>query len=86
MVDFDDKFQFVVTKKDLAGHLFIIGVVEWDWRQVLATTRISVLLELLDPSDSQLSTGVLDVTLELYPEERMHKEEFNFFVNVILCR
>jgi centrosomal protein CEP76 len=76
-MDFDYPITFSVIKKDYYG-LSVVGVGQFDWRKVLTTGRVSVLVELMDHLNPEMTVGILDVNLEFTSNDRIREDEFEF--------
>ncbi len=85
IIDLDCPIHVVVTKRpSVSIQNTVIGIAQIEWRRVLHSGRISTLVELTDPTNPQMTVGILDIILEFLPNdgERMRKDEVDFHVYI----
>lgn len=73
----------MLVQKSASLQTTVIGVAQIEWRKVLHAGRISSLVELKDSSHSQMTVGILDISLQFLPldGERMRRDEVDFNLN-----
>jgi centrosomal protein CEP76 len=85
LLDIDHKIHVVVTQSDINMNLTTIGVASIEWRVVLSG-RVSQLIELKDPSNPEITTGVLDVILDLNLDYYLRKDQIEFHLSQIISK
>ena len=82
LVDLNCPIHLVLVQRSSSLVRLVVGVANVEWRKVLCDGKKSILAELKDPSNSQVTVGIIDMSLELMPSsEVMRKDELEFNLN-----
>lgn len=77
----------VLTQHSSTGQSRVVGLALVEWKKVLHSGRISTLIELSDPFNSDMSVGILDILIEFLPldGDKARKDEIEYHVDYMLC-
>ncbi|KAI9193282.1 CEP76 C2 domain-containing protein [Polychytrium aggregatum] len=77
-----DRLHFVAIRSD--GHFTrsVIGSAVVEWREVLVADKVSAFAELREVGNSQLTAGLVELTLELFPKptQFLDRDELEFLI------
>ncbi|KAJ3256862.1 Centrosomal protein of 76 kDa [Boothiomyces macroporosus] len=75
LIEQNPQIHLVLVQKDLTEKIKVIGVANISLRAIFYCGRQSSLVELHDPLNPELITGVLDITIELNPKANLLQKE-----------
>ncbi|KAJ3323591.1 Centrosomal protein of 76 kDa [Boothiomyces sp. JEL0866] len=75
LIEQNPPIHIVLVQKDLSDNIKVIGVANITLQAVFYCGRQSSLVELNDPLNPEMITGVLDITIELNPKANLLQKE-----------